>query len=207
MLVDRQDWVDHARFQESRMIPILDTERLILRPLVLKDAAAAQELFPKWEIVRYLNDKIPWPYPDDGALSFYRDVALPAMERGESWTWAIRLKGGPGHMIGSIDLRKSDEGHRGFWLGLPWQRQGLMTEACRVVTEFWFNTLQFPVLRVPKAVDNLASRRISEKEGMRIVAIEDRDYVSGRWPTEIWELTREQWNARGQFRETGTANR
>jgi [ribosomal protein S5]-alanine N-acetyltransferase len=207
MLVDRQDWVDHARFQESRMIPILDTERLILRPLVLKDAAAAQELFPKWEIVRYLNDKIPWPYPDDGALSFYRDVALPAMERGESWTWAIRLKGGPGHMIGSIGLMKSDQDHRGFWLGLPWQRQGLMTEACRVVTEFWFNTLQFPVLRVPKAVDNLASRRISEKEGMRIVAIEDRDYVSGRWPTEIWELTREQWNARGQFRETGTANR
>ena len=71
-----------------------------------------------------------------------------------------------------------------------------MTEACEAATDFWFNTLKFPVLRVPKAVANVASRRISEKSGMRIVAREERDYVSGRLPTEIWEITAEEWNAR-----------
>ena len=46
-----------------------------------------------------------------------------------------------------------------------------MTEACEVVTEYWFSTPKFPVLRVPKAVANMASRRISEKEGMRVGVI------------------------------------
>jgi ribosomal-protein-alanine N-acetyltransferase len=31
---------------------------------------------------------------------------------------------------------------------------------------------------------------------MRIVAREERDYVSGRLPTEIWEITAEEWRAR-----------
>jgi [ribosomal protein S5]-alanine N-acetyltransferase len=70
-----------------------------------------------------------------------------------------------------------------------------MTEACEAVTDFWFSTLKFPVLRVTKAVANVASSRISEKSGMRMVAMQERDYVSGRLPTEIWEITAEEWNA------------
>jgi hypothetical protein len=31
---------------------------------------------------------------------------------------------------------------------------------------------------------------------MRLVAREEREYVSGRLPTEIWEITAEEWNAR-----------
>jgi RimJ/RimL family protein N-acetyltransferase len=72
-----------------------------------------------------------------------------------------------------------------------------MTEACEAVTDFWFNTLKFPVLRAPKAVANTASRRISEESGMRLVAREEREYVSGRLPSEIWEITAEEWTARG----------
>jgi len=32
-----------------------------------------------------------------------------------------------------------------------------------------------------------------EKNGMRVVAIEEREYVCGRLPTEIWEITAEEW--------------
>jgi len=71
-----------------------------------------------------------------------------------------------------------------------------MTEAADAVTDYWFKTLKFPVLRVPKAVANVASRRISEKAGMRVIEIEERDFVSGRLPAEIWEITAEEWNAR-----------
>ncbi len=71
-----------------------------------------------------------------------------------------------------------------------------MTEACEAATDYWFNTLRFPVLRAPKAVVNTPSRRIPEKSGMRRVAVEERDYVSGRQPTEVWEITAEEWNAR-----------
>jgi RimJ/RimL family protein N-acetyltransferase len=165
---------------------------------MLADAEQTQHLFPHWEIVRYLANVVPWPYPPDGAYTHYRDTALPAMERGEAWHWTLRLKTDPERLIGSINLRKGGDTNRGFWLGLSWHGQGLMTEACDAVTDFWFNTLNFPVLRVTKAVANVASSRISEKGGMRIVAMEERDYVCGRLPTEIWEITAEEWNARSK---------
>jgi RimJ/RimL family protein N-acetyltransferase len=178
------------------MIPTLETRRLLLPPLELADAEQAQPLFGKWEIVRLLSDAVPWPFPPDGALTYYRDVALPAMERGDEWHWTLRLKANPDQLIGSIGLIRRGNINRGFWIGKQWQGQGLMTEACDAVTKYWFEVLRFPVLRVPKAIANVASRRISERQGMRVIATEERGYVSGRLPTEIWEITAEEWNAR-----------
>jgi RimJ/RimL family protein N-acetyltransferase len=180
------------------MAPPLETARLLLRPAELSDAEQTQILFPLWEIVRYLANRVPWPYPPDGALTFLRDIALPAMERGEEWHWTLRLKSAPARMIGLISLMRTPRHNRGFWLGLPWHGQGLMTEACDAVTEYWFDVLQEPILRAPKAAANLASRRISEKQGMRLVSTHEADYVSGRMPAEVWELTADEWKARRQ---------
>jgi RimJ/RimL family protein N-acetyltransferase len=152
--------------------------------------------------VRYLGKQVPWPYPPDGAYTFYRDVALPAMAGGNAWHWALRLKNGPDHLIGSIALMRGESKNRGFWIGLPWQGQGLMGEAVEAVTDYWFNVLGFPVLRVPKAIANTASRRISEKQGMRVIAVEEKDYVSGRLPTEVWEITAEEWHVRKRSNAT-----
>lgn len=177
------------------MIAAGETKRLILRPLEVADAAQIQELFPHWEIVRYLRNIVPWPYPPDGARSFCEEIALPQMERGEGWFWTLRLKSEPGQIIGCVNLRKGEQDHRGFWLGLKWHGQGLMTEACAWVNDFWFETLGFPVLRVSKAAGNRASSRISEKQGMRLVGGGEKDYVSGRLPSEMWEITVEEWRA------------
>jgi [ribosomal protein S5]-alanine N-acetyltransferase len=170
-----------------------ETKRLILRPIEIGDAGQIQELFPHWEIVRYLRDIVPWPYPPDGALKFIRDVALPQMERVEAWHWTLRLKSAPNQVIGCIHLRKDERDNRGFWVGLAWHGKGLMSEACAWANDFWFQTLGFKVLRVSKAAENVASRRISEKQGMRLVGIEEKDYVCGRLPSEIWEMTAEEW--------------
>jgi ribosomal-protein-alanine N-acetyltransferase len=177
------------------MIVRLETPRLELRVLELADAEQTQRLFPKWEIVRFLANHVPWPYPDDGAWTYYRDNALPAMARGDEWHWSLRLKNDPEKLIGTVSLLKAENNNRGFWMGLPWQRKGLMTEAVDAVTDYWFDELGFPVLRAPKAIVNVASRRISEKSGMRVVAVEAKDYVGGRLPTEIWEITAEEWRS------------
>ncbi len=174
---------------------MLETKRLILRPLELADAEQVQALFAQWEVVRLLNAKVPWPYPEDGALANIRDTALPATARGEQWGWTLRLKTDPEDVIGRIELYVG-ETNRGFWMGLPWQGQGLMTEAVIAVTDYWFEVLRFPVLRVPKAVENLGSRRISEKTGMRVVEVKESEYVSGWFKTEVWEITAEEWRAR-----------
>lgn len=67
-------------------LPTLHTDRLVLTPLRLEDAPAIQKLFPQWEVVRYLDRRVPWPYPEDGALVYVRDIALPAMLRAVNGT-------------------------------------------------------------------------------------------------------------------------
>ncbi|PJM85854.1 GNAT family N-acetyltransferase [Achromobacter ruhlandii] len=177
--------------------PPLDTERLLLRPLCADDAPAIQRIFPQWEVVRYLAEQVPWPYPADGARTYVEQVALPAMRRGAQWHWSLRPRTEPGRLIGLISLMRDDPGnHRGFWLDPDYRGQGYMTEASEAVTAFWFEVLDQPVLRAPKAAANDGSRRLSERTGMRLVATEERGFVSGRQMAEIWEITREEWRAR-----------
>jgi RimJ/RimL family protein N-acetyltransferase len=189
------------------MTYVLETKRLWLRPLELADAEQIQILFPHWEIVQFLAGRVPWPYPPDGALTYCRDLALPAVRRGEEWHWTLRLKSEPSRVIGSISLMKAANHNRGFWLGLPWQAQGLMSEACDAVTDYWFDVLRFPVLRAPKAIGNEASRRISERQSMRLVATQELEFVSGRLPAEIWELAAEEWRASRSLRNTRDGGR
>ena len=177
------------------MIPSLETKRLWLRPLTAGDAGQIQTHFPHWGIVRLMSG-IPWPYPPNGALTWCRDVALPQMERGQAWHWTLRVKEAPHQVVGVVSLMTAEDNNRGFWVGLPWQRRGFATEAAEAVTDCWFDVLKFPALRVPKAVANLASRRISEKQAMRVIATEERDHVSGRLLDEIWEITADEWRAR-----------
>ncbi|HVC47343.1 MAG TPA: GNAT family N-acetyltransferase [Terracidiphilus sp.] len=169
------------------------TRRLLLRPLELADADQIQQLFPHWQIVRFLLNRVPWPYPAYGALTYCRDIALPEMERGEAWHWTIRTLTDPDRMIGFIGLVRGEADNRGFWMALPWQGNGYMSEACEWTNDFWFGVLQFPVLRVAKAAGNAASRRISQKQGMRLVGTGMRDYVSGRLPSDLWEITADEW--------------
>ncbi|MBA4222388.1 MAG: GNAT family N-acetyltransferase [Methylobacterium sp.] len=180
----------------ANVVPTLETQRLLLKPLALDDAPAIQAVFPQWEIVRFLASHIPWPYPPDGAENFLRDVALPGMAAGKEWHWSLRPKAEPGHLIGVISLLVGEKNNRGFWIAPEWRGQGLMSEAVVAVTDFWFGALGRDLLRAPKAVENIASRRISQSSGMRMVGVETHSFVSGEHPAEIWEITAAEWRAR-----------
>ncbi len=173
--------------------PRLKTARLLLSPLAEHDAEAFQSLFAQWEIVQHLTHHVPWPYPAGEAKRFIVEDALPAMGSREEWHWSLRLRSDPGQLIGSICLMDEPDDNRGFWLGLPWQRQGLMTEACGAVNRFWFGTLGRERLRVAKSVDCLASQRLSEREGMRKVLERGATFVNGPGTEQIWELSRSSW--------------
>jgi ribosomal-protein-alanine N-acetyltransferase len=173
----------------------LETARLVLQPIQRGDAEQIQMIFPQWEIVRYLASTVPWPYPANGADAFCRN-AVAAAECGDAWTWTIRTRARPDHIIGVIELMNHADHNRGFWLVPAWHGQGLMTEACDAVTGYWFDVLKCSVLRAWKAVANDPSRRISQRQGMRLIDVRERDYVSGRLPAELWEITTEEWHAR-----------
>lgn len=174
-------------------IKSLETERLILVPLNESHAPQVQEKFPKWEIVKYLLNKVPWPYPENGAIEYIRNIVLPNMKSGLEYYWAIFPKTSPNELIGIINLRKSDDENRGFWLDINWQNQGLMTEAAWVVTDFWFCELKMARMIVSKSIENHASSAISRKLGMRLVETSARNFVNGEMSAEIWELTRDEW--------------
>lgn len=176
-------------------IATLTTERLLLKPLVAEDAQQIQKLYPRWEIVRYMVASVPWPYPVNGAENYVNNVALPDMEKGIAWFWTIRNLEMPDKIMGLICLYDEEDNNRGFWLAPECQGQGFMREASIAATDYWFNVLNKPVLRAPKAAVNSRSQRISVSSGMRLIKTVEKEYVSGLLDSELWEITHDEWNA------------
>lgn len=178
--------------------PVLETARLILRPLEARDTAAVQRIFPQWELVRWLHAGIPWPYPEDGAATNMAQC-LERRAKNERFFWAITLKGGDDALVGRIDLWPFDgqvRDTRGFWLDPELWGQGLMTEAADAVTDYAFRDLGWPVLYLTNALANRGSARVKEKQGAELIDVESRAYVSGPSEGQVWRLTREAWLAR-----------
>jgi len=177
--------------------PVLETARLVLRPLEWRDIPAIQRRFPQWAVVRHLHADIPWPYPDDGAETNVREC-LEQRERGEKFFWAVTLKGGDDELIGRIDLWPPNENRdmRGFWLDPEFHGAGLMTEAAERVTQFAFEDLGWPLLYLTNAEANHASHRIKEKQGALIIDRSPAAFLSGPGVRVTWLLTQEAWLAR-----------
>jgi len=177
--------------------PVLETERLILRPLREDDAPVIQRRFPQWEIVQYLHDEVPWPYPDDGA-AVNMAQCLEKMTNRQQCYWAITLNGGDDELIGRIDLWADDgvrRDQRGFWLDPQFWGRGLMTEAANRVTDFALVELGWPHLWLNNAEANIASHRVKEKQGATLIDRTTRGYVYGEGTKVTWLLTREAWLA------------
>jgi [ribosomal protein S5]-alanine N-acetyltransferase len=73
-----------------------------------------------------------------------------------------------------------------------WNR-GLASEAAQVVRDHAFRDLNLPKVISLIHPDNIASRRVAEKNGMKI----ERETVFRGFPTLVLAITREQWLAEG----------
>lgn len=175
--------------------PTLETPRLILRPLVLEDHVWAQKLFPHYEVVKYLNAFVPWPYPADGVYVFYKDVILPAMDAGTKLCWAIVEKSSD-TPIGALELTPGNTTEsRGFWLGLPYHGKGYMSEVVAATNDYAFDVLGLQKLTLGNVTANTASGNIKIKSGARLVSEEEKKFVSGTHMHQTWEQTPENWRA------------
>lgn len=180
--------------------PLLETQRLTLRPLAVQDAPAIQRRFPQWEIVRYLDAKVPWPYPADGAMRYVANC-LGSMARGARSHWAIVPRRGPQEAIGLIGLKPDDgvcHSQCGFWIDPEFQGRGLMMEALDRVTRYAFDDLEWPHLWSTNVQENHPSRRIKERQGARLVDLVIGRHVGGETTHMVWLLTRESWTCAEQ---------
>src|SRR5579872_7069779 len=139
--------------------PIIQTARLILRPLALSDAPAIQRHFNNWNVIKNLASVVPWPYPDGGAEGFIRQQLEKIAAGEKSYQWVLVLRSGDGQAVGNISFRAEEnlEGNRGFWLAEPYWNRGLMTEAVTAVNDFVFNTLGIESFYVLNASSNIGS--------------------------------------------------
>lgn len=171
--------------------PFLETERLVLRELTLRDAESYQQQIDDWAVARTLPKGFPWPYPADGGEKF---IEKALMRNNPALIWAIALKENREQMIGILEMRPNqDDNHRGFWLGSAYHGNGFMSEAAEITQDYWFNHLDMVVLRVANARGNDASHRLKNKIG-RLVRVEDAEYNDpSLTQREVWEITAADW--------------
>ena len=147
-------------YRESS-IPVLETERLVLRAPRLEDAKAVVALASDRRVAEN-TARIPHPYRMSDALEWITSVTA---EEGKQ-TFLITLAGAPIGACG-IDLREASTPELGYWIGAPHWGQGYATEAARAVIDHAFTDLGHEALQAGARVSNPASRRVLEKCGFQ----------------------------------------
>ena len=176
------------------VLPTFETKRLILREAVEAHASDWQKHFHDYEVIRNLSHFVPWPYPEDGALTYLQTRVVPNQGK-DKWVWAIFSKENPDEVIGCVDLwREGRPENRGFWLGRKHWGKGYMTEAVEPIMDYAFNELGFSVLYFANAVQNTKSRRVKEKTGAKFLRVEPAKFVDPALTEhEVFELKKEDW--------------
>ena len=141
---------------------IIETERLVLRPVTLDDAEAMFEYASNKENTRYT-------FPTNQSLEETKNNIAQFYLANPLGRWGIELKGS-GEFIGTIDLHKIDtllkKAAIGYIIHKKYWNQGLTTEANRAVIELAFEKVGMNKLTALHDKDNPASGRVMEKSGM-----------------------------------------
>ena len=109
-----------------------------------------------------------------------------------------KLAGG----IGLHDIRwgyralRQDRAIIGYWLGAEHRNRGYMTEALAAVLRFAFATLGLHKIVISCFAENLGSRRVIEKAGLRFTGTLVEDiWRDGRWHDHLrYEMTVGEWS-------------
>ena len=152
-------------------VPILETERLILRAPRVDDARTIATLANDARIAER-TARIPHPYTISDALAWIEAVAAGSREQ----AFVIALSDGP--VIGACGLHDGAEGvpDIGYWLGVPYWGKGLIPEAVREVMRHAFETLKLKTLWCGYFADNTQSYAAQSKCGFRHHHTEENKY-------------------------------
>lgn len=157
-------------------LPILYTERLIIRPLAVSDA---EDMF-EYAQTNLVGPKAGWaPHQNiQETIHILRNMVLfkPQYELGN---WAI-VDRFTNKMIGTIELYNyvpSFKAELGYALNPKYWGKGLVTEACFKVLDFGFKDLELKRIEAGTFVDNYQSQRVCEKIGMVREGIARNGYI------------------------------
>ncbi len=143
-------------------IPVLETERLVLRAPRFVDAKSVAALANDRRIAENTR-RIPHPYTRADADDFIASVNTRTSDVG----FLVTLSDGT--LIGACGLAMTDGPalELGYWLGVPFWGQGFATEAVHAVIDYAFTDLAHEALQAGARVTNPTSRRVLEKCGFQ----------------------------------------
>ncbi|MEM1384133.1 MAG: GNAT family protein [Pseudomonadota bacterium] len=181
------------------MVPLLKTDRLILRALAPSDAGPLQLYASDLRVAR-MTTSIPHPYPPGAAEALI--AASLAGKTGET-VWALDATPSDGtDLVGLISYRPSAT-EIGYWVGPPFWNTGFATEAVEALIAHLFGGGHAERLVERVFSDNLASAQVLWKCGFQesgttqCYSVARAEAVTAR----LFTLDRAQWAAR-QRRET-----
>ena len=162
---------------------ILETPRLILRPFAEEDLARLAELMANHDFMRFSLGVF-----DREKTREFLDKILTWDRKGEPSLFAVidRASGG---LIGYCGfyhqtIDGTNEIEIGYRLDPNYWNQGLITEAARAVRDHGFRDLNLPRLISLIHPDNLPSRRVAEKVGMKL----EKETVFRGFPTNVFAI-------------------
>ena len=149
---------------------ILETKRLILRPMQAADIDALLVIFTDPEVMA-LFDSPPF---DRGQMSNWLQRNLDHQEEYGYGLFSVILKAN-GLLIGDCGLEVMEvDGVQAAELGYDFRsdywNQGYATEAASAVRDYAFDVLKLPHLISLIRVKNAASQRVSQKVGMQRIS-------------------------------------
>lgn len=154
-------------------IPTLETTRLRLRPFAIEDATRVQLLAGDARVAD-TTLTVPHPYPDGAAESWIATHTESARE-GKGFVFAICLLK-TDELVGAVSIMPkiavdSKRAEIGYWLGVPFWNQGLMSEAAKAVIDWGFDGLQLYRIYAKALFRNPASARVMLKAGMQFEGV------------------------------------
>lgn len=147
----------------------LVTERLVLRRSVPEDAEAISAYRSDPEVHRYQG----WQRTDPESVR----AEIEEMARREpgdpGWVQLSVVERASGRLVGDVGLYgvAAEPGvvKVGYTIAPAFQGRGYGTEAMRALVAFAFDALGAEIVRAYADADNVASHRVAEKVGMRLV--------------------------------------
>lgn len=147
-------------------LPTLTTERLTMRKLLVGDADDMYEYACDENVTRYLT----WsPHRDrDYTLDYLRYIGT-RYRTGDFFDWAL-IDNESGKMIGTCGFTRfdffNDGAEVGYVINPRFSGRGMATEALGKIIEFGFEEIGLHRIECRYMVDNLASLKVMEKNGM-----------------------------------------
>ena len=148
--------------------PTIETARLRLRPLEIRDAPLIHAAASAREISDTMIS-IPHPYPQ-GEADRYVNHQMSERNTGRSAAFVIEDKA-QASFYGLVEVRNIDQEHSlaelSFWLTSNVWGRGYMSEVVRAIVQYTFDKLQVNRLYAYHMVRNPASGRVLKKNGFK----------------------------------------